>query len=150
MASKKKNRKGRNSKGEPSPKKQEPDGGTWRRRDVLALIIAVLAWLFPDPLRLLPSPNEKKITADDPIRVAVHDEVKVTEEVKVTAPLTPSTGELQVIGNNPTAVVDTRLTPGTGTLRLGNVVASLDTATYAPANLVNATHATANAVNVIR
>ena len=134
------------------------DGEKWGRRGFIAtlatVILGVLAWLFPQPVSLVlfpPPSSEKKVTADDTIRVAVQDEVKVTEEVKVTAtPVTPGTGELQVIGDKPTVVVDTRLTPGTGTLRLGNVVASLDTATHATASLVNATHATANAVNVIR
>lgn len=121
----------------------------WGRRSFMAalgfgsatLAVGILAWRFP----VTPSPVEKT-------PALLEGSAKVT----VTA-----TADLQVGGQQPKLVVDTRLTPGTGTLRLGNVVASLDpAATHATANLVNATsatvnavnatHATVNAVNVIR
>jgi hypothetical protein len=55
---KKKNRRGRNSKGEPLPKKQEPKASPsfepWGRRTFIAtIVLGVLAWLFPQPVSLV-------------------------------------------------------------------------------------------------
>jgi hypothetical protein len=88
------------------PPPSAPDGKLSRRGAIWALIIAVLAWIFPDPLKRFLSPSPEK-------KLVVSTATAFWESVTVT----PGPATLRADVGHPTVVIDTRLTPRTGTLQ---------------------------------
>jgi len=84
--------------GKPTAEQGRRDFAKW------SFIVALLAWLFPDPLSrlFLPAPMQK-VASNDSLRIQVQDSIPVRESII----LTPKPATMTLSTNNPTVVVAT-------------------------------------------